>query len=319
MTLTADMFNFENLTEKTGDPFAQQKTKYAKDERFYTLKKNDQGQGVAIIRFLPDAEMNTIQHMFTVNANRGKAWKRFVNEFSPQTIGLPDPFQERWAELYNLGDEKSREEAKVYGRGSTNIVNIKVITDPACPENEGKIFLYRMSDTLKSKIEKAMKPSEQDIALGAKPKQMFNPLAGHNFKLACSIGSNKITTYDDSEVISDVSSIYESPEQALEDIKNSTYLLSEFLKPESFLSYEELSKKLDWFDKKDSSATPSVNTLSQSAGVATQQVQTQPVAQTAQVQTTQTVQEPVTQSQPVQTTQAQSTSSPSIDDLLNSI
>ena len=49
-------FNFDFNTLSGGkDPFAA-KSNFTTDERFYTLTKDENGNGAAIIRFLPDGE-----------------------------------------------------------------------------------------------------------------------------------------------------------------------------------------------------------------------------------------------------------------------
>jgi hypothetical protein len=243
--IDANAFNFDALKQELGaDPFAEKSNKYAKDERFYTLAKDKDGNGAALIRFLPDSEKGMIQKLFKINTTivkNGK--KRFVSEFSPATIGQPCPFQERWQELWNSGDKDG---AKMFGRGIRYVANIKVLKDPANPENEGKIFLYEMSGAMKDKIQSAVDPSEQDRALGAQPKELFNPLRGNSFRLVARKGANGQINYDNSEVINEVTSVYDSVEQALEDIKTNTHTLSDLLKTESFMSYEELQNKMKW-------------------------------------------------------------------------
>lgn len=265
--IDANAFNFDALKQELGaDPFAEKSNKYAKDERFYTLAKDKEGNGAALIRFLPDSEKGMIQKLFKINTTivkNGK--KRFVSEFSPATIGQPCPFQERWQELWNAGD---KEGAKMFGRGIRYVANIKVLKDPANPENEGKIFLYEMSGAMKDKIQSAVDPSEQDRALGAQPKELFNPLRGNSFRLVARKGANGQINYDNSEVINEVTSIYDSVEQALEDIKTNTHTLSGLLKPESFMSYEELQKKMAWvtFSEQESVApasTPVTTTVAE--------------------------------------------------------
>ena len=51
----ADFFDFESLTKNDTNPF-DDSTNYTqtKDERFYTLSKDDKGSGTAIICFIPD-------------------------------------------------------------------------------------------------------------------------------------------------------------------------------------------------------------------------------------------------------------------------
>lgn len=243
--IDASAFNFDAMKEAVGiDPFAQETNKYAEDNRFYKLTKDKNGNGAALIRFLPDSEKGMIQKLFKVNTTITKnGKKRFVSEYSPSSIGQPCPFQEKWQELWNAGD---KEGSKLFGRGIKYVANIKVIKDPANPENEGKIFLYEMSGAMKDKIQNAVDPSEQDRALGAVPKELFNPIKGNSFRLVAKRGANGQINYDSSEVINEVTSIYNSIEEAIEDIKTNTYKLSDLLKPESFMSYQQLQDKLKW-------------------------------------------------------------------------
>jgi hypothetical protein len=252
--IDSNAFNFSALKEELGiDPFAQQNTSYAKDERFFVLTKDKDGNGASLIRLLPDSEKGMIQKLFKINTTITKNEKRrFVSEFSPSTIGQPCPFQEKWQELWNSGD---KEGAKVYGRGVRYVTNIKILKDPANPENEGKIFMYEMSGAMKDKIQNAVDPSQQDMELGAQPKELFNPLNGNSFRLVAKRGANGQINYESSEVVNDMTSIYDTVEDALEDIKNNTFLLSDLIKPEAFMSYEDLQKKEKWVTFSDIEAT----------------------------------------------------------------
>jgi len=284
MTMDVNAFNFEAMKQSMGgtDPFATQTKKYAKDERFYTLAKDKDGNGAALIRFLPDSERGMIQQMFKINTTVTKnGKKRFVSEFSPATIGAACPFQEKWQDKWNAGDKDT---ARLYSRSVRFITNIKVLKDPANPENEGKIFMYEISNSMKDKLQAAIDPSEQDRSLGAQPKELFNPLAGNSFRLVAKKGANNQINYDSSEVINEVSSIYDTVELALEDIKANTYKLSDLLKPESFMTYDELVAKMAWVEFADQTPNPlqaSVATVTPTVQeiqpVETQPVDTQPV------------------------------------------
>ena len=236
--LTAEDFNFDALKDAIGsDPFAKQ-SRFQRDERFYVLSKDKNGNGAALIRFLPDSEKRMIIEMQKIGTTITKGdKKRFVNKFSPATIGLPCPFQEEWARRWNSGD---KEGSKPFSRSIRYVTNIKILKDPANPENEGKIFLYEMSGAMRNKLEKALNPSEQDVALGKTPKQLFNPLKGNSFRLVAQKGSNGQINYDASEVVAEETSIYNSVEEAIKDIKENTYKLGDLLKPEAFDSYETL-------------------------------------------------------------------------------
>ena len=105
--LTVNSFDFDNMVQEVGqDPFAASSNKYAEDDRFYKLAKDKEGNGGAVIRFLPDRNKNMIMQVNKINTTIEKnGKKRFVNELSPQTIGLPCPFQEEWSRLWNLGQK----------------------------------------------------------------------------------------------------------------------------------------------------------------------------------------------------------------------
>lgn len=308
--IDASAFNFDAMKEAVGvDPFAKETNRYASDDRFYKLAKDKEGNGAALIRFLPDSEKGMIQKMFKMNTTISKnGKKRFVSEFSPSTIGQPCPFQEEWQKLWNAGDKDG---AKLFGRGVRYIANIKVLKDPANPANEGKIFLYEMSGAMKDKIQNAVDPSEQDRALGAVPKQLFNPLAGNSFRLVAKRGANGQINYESSEVVNEVNSIYDSVEAALEDIKTNTYKLSDLLKPESFMSYEELTKKKAWVTFADQEVvTPASGALTAEAAPA--------VATVAEVQPA----APAPVAEPVQVAAEPAPAAPksdSLDDLLNGL
>jgi len=153
-----EMFNWDSAKDNASMNLTKEKKVYDKDSRFYVLPKNEKKEGVAIIRLLPDAEgqkFTAMQKIATTINQNGQ--KRFVNDWSPASIGLPCPFQEKWAELWNA-DRK--DESRAFSRSIRYVVNIKVIKDPLKPENEGKIFLYEISGSLKDKFQAALQPSE---------------------------------------------------------------------------------------------------------------------------------------------------------------
>jgi len=230
--------NLQEDALSTGNSYREEK-----DDRFWVLARDENEKGGALIRFLLDPNLVPFIKMIKINANKGFN-KRFVREWSPASIGLPDPFNEMFTKLWNEG---KKEEAKKFGRQIRYITNIKIIKDPANPENEGKIFLFDMSQSLFDKIKDAMIQTEAMEALGEEPIQVFNPIEGNNFLIKVKKGSNDFLTYEDSKFDSKVTSIYKSEKEALADIKENCYALEEFLQPEYFLSYEELEEKLKWF------------------------------------------------------------------------
>lgn len=245
-------FDFDKLASSQEQAFGEKKADFG-DDRFYKLKRDENGNGAAIIRFLPDPNMKLMQQIFRINVNNQKgAERRWVSELSPQNINQPDPFHKAWADLWQAG---KKEEARMFARQTRFYTNILVIKDPANPANEGKVFLLDLSQSLKLMLENAMFPSEADRALGAEPKALFNPLQGHNFKLVSSKAATGFITYEKSSVVDAVTSVFDSKEEAVAFIKENCYPLDDFLKPEAYKSYAELQEKLNYVMFRDTPAT----------------------------------------------------------------
>lgn len=246
-------FDFDKLASSQEQAFGEKKTEFG-DDRFYKLKRDENGNGAAIIRFLPDPNMKLLQQLYRINCNGQKgAERRWVSELSPQNINQPDPFHKMWADLWQAG---KKEEARQFARQTRFYTNILVIKDPAEPANEGKVFLLDLSQSLKLMLENAMFPSDADRALGAEAKALFNPLQGHNFKLVSSKAATGFITYEKSSVVDAVTSVFDSKEEAVTFIKENCYPLDDFLKPEAYKSYEELQQKLEYVMFRDGSAAP---------------------------------------------------------------
>lgn len=245
-------FDFDKLASSQEQAFGEKKADFG-DDRFYKLKRDENGNGAAIIRFLPDPNMKLLQQLYRINCNGQKgAERRWVSELSPQNINQPDPFHKMWADLWQQG---KKEEARRFARQTRFYTNILVIKDPAEPANEGKVFLLDLSQSLKLMLENAMFPSDADRALGAEPKALFNPLQGHNFKLVSSKAATGFITYEKSSVVDAVTSVFDSKEEAVTFIKENCYPLDDFLKPEAYKSYEELQAKLEYVMFRDAPAT----------------------------------------------------------------
>ena len=241
------MFDWENLAKNIQeDALEDKKTSgYEEDSRFYKLSRDKNNNGGALIRFIPSADGVPFIRMIRINADKG-ANNRFCKDWSPQSIGQDDPFNEKFLELWREG---KKEEAKKFGRQERYIANIKVLKDPANPENEGKIFLLDMSKTLFAKIKAALKPSEDEMAIDPdlKPKKVFNPLKGNSFLLKIKEGENKFLTFADSKFAEKEDAIYDSEAEAEKDIKENAYTLKEWMEEDFYKSYDELKDCLNWF------------------------------------------------------------------------
>lgn len=243
-------FNFDSITAENGNVFEEKKS-YS-DERFYTLPKKSDGSGSAIIAFMPDKHKIPMIKMFKIRTTivNGKQ-KRWLNAWSPKSIGKPCPFQETYINHYN----EDSDTAIKFKPTERWVCNIKVIKDSEKPENEGKIFLYEMSKTMAEKIKDALTLTQEDIEIGNERKEIFNPFKGWIFNLKCAKGDNGFTSYDSSsfsrlpngKTIYNIKSEFtdECKKEGINDILNKTYDLSEFQKSENFMSYDDLYKELE--------------------------------------------------------------------------
>jgi hypothetical protein len=211
--------NWDELEKSLGEDVKKAKKDY-KDDRFWTLSRDENNNGGAIIRLLPDPNGVPFIQMYSHAwqsydpIKKKKRW--YINE-SPSIIGLEDPASDFWGALYSLGTDEAKLEARNFSRKIQYYTNIKVIKDPANPQNEGKIFIWKFGTKLKDKIMAALKPSEADIQMGEEPKQLYNPLTGNNIKLKAKEVAGFVN-YDDT-TIAEVSAIYNSKEEAEADIK----------------------------------------------------------------------------------------------------
>ena len=244
-----DIFDISNLDVSS---FNEEK---ATDNTFFKLSTDEKGNGSAIVRFLPDPNNITAQLMYQINVNTERnGEKRWFAAWSPQTIGKPDPFQEEWARLWQAG---MREESRTFNRKIRYLTNVYVVKDPKNPDNEGKVFLYEMPKTMMEIVKNIILPSEEEKALGAQPKALYNPVKGYNFKIIRK-KVNGFPNFQTSCAEDKESSLFKTVDEAVAFIKENCYNIKDRLKESAFMSYEELVEKLKFVKFEDSPNT--VNT-----------------------------------------------------------
>jgi len=207
------------------------------DERKWKPTVDKAGNGYAVIRFLPAVEGDELpwakywDHFF-----KGPTGQWYV-EKSLTTLGKDDPLSELNSKLWNNGTEEGKAQARKQKRGLHYVSNIYVVSDPANPENEGKVFLYEYGKKIFDKIMDAMQPQYQDET----PINPFDLWKGANFKLKIAKVAG-YRNYDRSE-FGPVEALSDD-DTKLEAIYNQEYSLAEFTDPSTFKSYDELKLKL---------------------------------------------------------------------------
>ena len=207
------------------------------DDRIWKPSVDKSGNGYAIIRFLPEPEGCDLPwtRVYTHAFQGPGGW------LIDQCLTTKDqkcPVCEHNSQLWNSGSDANKEIARKQKRRLSYYSNIYIVSDPANPENEGKVFLYKYGKKIHDKIMEAMKPEFADET----PINPFDFWEGANFKLKI----RKVDgywNYDKSEFEAP-SALFDNDGQ-IEDVWKKAYPLGEFSAPTNFKSYEELKTRLD--------------------------------------------------------------------------
>lgn len=208
-----------------------------KDDRFWRAEQDKQGNGFAIIRFLPEIDGEDCPWI-KIYSHAFQGMGGWYIENSLTTLNQKDPVSELNSELWNTGSEEDKNIARSRKRKTTYISNILVIKDEANPQNEGKIFLFKYGTKIFEKIQEKMKPEFKD----EDPINPFDFWNGCNFKLKIrKVGG--YTNYDKSEFDSPTP-IMGGDDNKIEKIWKQQHSLNAFTTPDNFKSYDELKKRL---------------------------------------------------------------------------
>jgi len=241
---------FAKLTreiEKLNSPAATGRA--SSDERFWKPEMDKSGNGYAVIRFLPapDGEEMPWAKVWS-HAFKGPGGQWYI-ENSLTTLGKDDPVGEMNRQLWNSGRDSDKEIARAQKRKLSYYSNIYVVSDPAHPENEGRVFLYKFGKKIFDKLTEAMQPAFVDES----PIDPFNFWKGADFKLKI----RKVEgywNYDKSEFAAP-STLGNFDDDKLEGIWNEGYSLAEFEDPKNFKSYEQLTARMNLVLGKSSTAS----------------------------------------------------------------
>ena len=208
------------------------------DDRLWKLEVDKGGNGYAVIRFLPapDGEDLPFVKLYSHAFQGPGGW---YIENSLTTLGQKDPVSEFNSQLWNNGTDAGKDTARRQKRKLTYISNIYVVKDPANPENEGKVFLYKYGKKIFDKLTAAMQPEFED----EEAIDPFDFWQGANFKLkAKNVAGYR--NYDSSEFAA--TSALLKDDDAMEDIWKKEYSLAELVAADQFKSYDELKTRLGY-------------------------------------------------------------------------
>ena len=209
------------------------------DDRFWKPVMDKSGVGSAVVRFLPAPEGSELPWaQVWSHAFQGPGGWLIDNCLT--TVGQQCPVCEKNRVLWNSGSDADKEEARKQKRKLSYYANIYVVRDPANPENQGKVFLYKFGKKIFDKIMAAMQPEFDD----EQPINPFDFWEGANFKLKL----KKVAgywNYDASEFAAP-SALLDGDDDALENLYKGLHDLNAFVDPKEFKSYNDLKKRLDY-------------------------------------------------------------------------
>lgn len=208
------------------------------DDRYWKLECDKSHNGYAVIRFLP-APNNEDLPFVKLYSHAFQGPGGWYIENSLTTMGQKDPVSEYNTMLWNNGTDAGKDQARKQKRKLTYIANIYVVKDPANPENEGKVFLYKFGKKIFDKITAAMQPEFDD----EEAIDPFDFWQGANFNLKAK-NSAGYRNYDDSRFSR--SNPLLDDDDAMEAIWNKQYSLAELVAADQFKDYDDLKKRLDY-------------------------------------------------------------------------
>lgn len=232
---TKDLEKLTSEVGKLGNKDGEKKS--YDDPRFWKPQVDKAGNGFATIRFLPSPsgeDMPWVQ-LFS-HSFQGPTGKWYI-ENSLTTMNKKDPVSEYNTQLWNSGNEADKDIARKQKRKLQYIANVYIVKDPANPDNEGKVYLYKFGKKIFDKINDLMNPEFEDET----PISPFDMWEGANFKLKI----RKVEgyqNYDKSEF--DRPQPLSEDDEELERIWKSEHVLQEFLSESNFKSYDDLKKKM---------------------------------------------------------------------------
>lgn len=228
--------NLDTLTKELEN--LDKKTTFAKDDRLWSLTVDKAGNGHAIIRFLPASAGEDLPWVRIWDHGFQGPTGQWYIEKSLTTLNRKDPVSEYNSKLWATGLESNKDICRKQKRRLSYYSNIYVVSDPANPDNEGKVFIFKYGQKIFDKIKDLMNPQFE----GEKAVDPFHLWEGANFKLRAKQVAG-YRNYDSSEFTTPGPLL--NSDSGLEKIWNSQYSLQSLISLDQFKSYEELQARLN--------------------------------------------------------------------------
>lgn len=240
MTTLAELRkNRAALASKISEAQEKPESQREDDSRFWQPTRDSAGNGSAIIRFLPNGLELPFVTVYSRSFKHPVTNKWYINE-DLSTIGRTDDPVYVYINENNLY-ETNKDLASKMGRKTHYISNILIISDPAKPELNGQVKLFKYGKKIYEKIKEQGKPTFADQA----KVDIFDIDTGANFRLRV----KEVEGYPnyDSSVFDSPSALCSGDEDEMSRVISSTFDISEFVDPKNkrFKTPEALKRELD--------------------------------------------------------------------------
>lgn len=250
--------NREKMFQNLNKQMEQEKAGFnQKDDRIWYPAVDQAGNGFAEIRFLPAPGEEPCPYV-KVYSHGFKGPGGWYIENSLTTIGKQDYVAEENSRMWNVEDPVEQRQNRAIIRGDAKkkipgrkrnlsyFANVYIVNDPANPENNGQVRLFRYGAKIHEKLMEAMQPDPLDPdAKQVNPFDLFGPAGdnpgGANFKLKIRKNAEGFRSYDKS-VFAEPASLFED-EDEMEAVWKKAYSLQEIIAPDKFKSYDELKAR----------------------------------------------------------------------------
>ena len=232
------------------------KKTYDKDSgEFWKPTKDKDGNAQALIRFLPDADIEGVpfQRRYS-HSFKDPITQRWYIENSLSTLGKSDYIAEENAKLWATGTDENKEIVRARKRKLNFISNILVIKDSANKENEGKVFKFSYGKKIWDKIAAAAKP---DAEMGEEPINAFDPIKGADFLLKQTVVAGWPNF--DSSKFSSKKPLFEADQDKINAVLAKCYDLTVEVSEAKFKTQDELKDKFLWVTGKKDTAKAEKN------------------------------------------------------------
>lgn len=240
--------NKGNNAAKISEAFDKMSNKGYSDDRVWKVTTDKDGNGGAVIRFLPattkgdESDELPFVRVYHHGFKNPKNERWYIENSLTTFPGEADPMSEENSRLWEKGDEASKKLASAQKRKLSYYSNILVISDPKNPENEGKVFLFKYGKKIMDKI---LEKAKADPAFPDEPTfDVFDIFDGANFKLR----QKKVENFPnyDSSAFDAQTELCGGDEEKILEVLNAQYLLKELLARKNFKTYDELKKRVEY-------------------------------------------------------------------------